>query len=439
MASDRRCHRQLPRSAGFGKAAGPFAILRLTVRRSSATLATVSTPAPAAVLPSAEHHATIGGNALRASVLGANDGLVSNLSLVMGVAGAGLASSTILITGVAGLLAGACSMAMGEWVSVTSSRELYQRELAVERAEIATDPAAERAELVDIYTRRGLDESTAEALSDHVMADPDRALEVMAREELGIDPQELGGSALTAAWSSFALFVAGAIVPVAPYFLLVGDRGRGRQRRCQRSGAVRGRRPHHPRDRPLGPAIRAATARRRPRRRRRHLRHGRAARRLGRMSVHDSTTTIDRSALDDLLGALRGRGYTVVGPQVRSGSIVYDELTRAETCPPGGSTSRRAGPSACAEATTTPSSPTRSGMTRSSDSSSRRSSRCGGRGATPTVALRWSRPSRRRATPSSECAPAICTPSRSRIASSSGTASSIPTTRPAGATPSSSP
>jgi VIT1/CCC1 family predicted Fe2+/Mn2+ transporter len=113
-------------------------------------------------------------------------------------------------------------MAMGEWVSVTSSRELYQRELAVERAEITGHPAAEHAELVDIYTRRGLDEATARVLADHVMADPDRALEVMAREELGIDPDELGGSALTAAGSSFALFVAGAIVPVAPYFVLSG-------------------------------------------------------------------------------------------------------------------------------------------------------------------------------------------------------------------------
>ena len=170
----------------------------------------------------AQHHASIGGNALRASVLGANEGLVSNLSLVMGVAGAGLDSSTILITGVAGLLAGASSMAMGEWVSVTSSRELYQRELAVERAEIAGQPASEHAELVEIYTRRGLDERNATVLADAVMADPDRALEVMAREELGFDPDELGGSAWTAAWSSFALFVAGAIVPVAPYIALSG-------------------------------------------------------------------------------------------------------------------------------------------------------------------------------------------------------------------------
>ena len=166
------------------------------------------------------HHSSIGGNALRASVLGANDGLVSNLSLVMGVAGAGLESRVILITGLAGLLAGACSMAMGEWVSVQSSRELYLRELAVERSEIAAFPEEERRELADIYQARGLSNVVANQMAAHVMADQDRALEVMAREELGIDPDDLGGSAWTAARSSFALFVAGAIVPVAWFAFL---------------------------------------------------------------------------------------------------------------------------------------------------------------------------------------------------------------------------
>lgn len=168
-------------------------------------------------------HAPIGGNALRASVLGANDGLVSNLSLVMGVAGAGLESRVILITGVAGLLAGACSMAMGEWISVQSSRELYQRELEVERAEIEAYPDEERAELVEIYESRGLTTAVAEELAAHVMADQERALEVMAREELNIDPDDLGGSAWTAAVSSFALFVLGAIVPVIWFAFLPSD------------------------------------------------------------------------------------------------------------------------------------------------------------------------------------------------------------------------
>jgi vacuolar iron transporter family protein len=165
-------------------------------------------------------HASIGGNALRAAVLGANDGLVSNLSLIMGVAGAGLENRLILITGIAGLLAGACSMAMGEWVSVQSSRELYQRELAVERDEIARFPDEELAELVGIYRARGLPAPVARQLAGHVMADEERALEVMAREELGIDPDGLGGSAWTAAGSSFALFVVGAVIPLVWFAFL---------------------------------------------------------------------------------------------------------------------------------------------------------------------------------------------------------------------------
>ncbi|MBA2296426.1 MAG: VIT1/CCC1 transporter family protein, partial [Actinobacteria bacterium] len=153
-------------------------------------------------------HSSVSGNALRASVLGANDGLVSSLSLVMGVAGAGLSSRTILITGIAGLLAGAGSMAMGEWISVQSSRELHERELAVERAEIADQPERERQELVELYERRRVPALDARELADVLMADQDVALEVMAREELGFDPDALGGSPWTAAGSSFALFVA---------------------------------------------------------------------------------------------------------------------------------------------------------------------------------------------------------------------------------------
>ena len=181
---------------------------------------TATTGPPSLGAPARPRHASIGGNALRASVLGANDGLVSNLSLVMGVAGAGLESRVILITGLAGLLAGACSMAMGEWISVQSSRELFQRELAVERAEIAAFPAEEHRELVEIYRERGLSRAVADQMATHVMADPDRALQVMAREELGIDPDGLGGSAWTAATSSFALFVAGAAIPVAWFAFL---------------------------------------------------------------------------------------------------------------------------------------------------------------------------------------------------------------------------
>jgi vacuolar iron transporter family protein len=167
-------------------------------------------------------HRAIGGNALRAAVLGANDGLVSNLSLVMGVAGAELSGQAILVTGLAGLLAGACSMAMGEWLSVQSARELNQRQLAIEAEEIETVPEEEQQELALIYEAKGLTAAEAQALAAKLMADKESALDALAREELGIDPQELGGSAWAAAGTSFVLFAGGAIVPVAPFLFLTG-------------------------------------------------------------------------------------------------------------------------------------------------------------------------------------------------------------------------
>ena len=166
-----------------------------------------------------------GGNALRAAVLGANDGLVSNLSLIAGVAGADVTGATILLTGLAGLVAGACSMAMGEWLSMTSSRELAQRQIAIEADELAHIPEEEKEEMVLIYQAKGLDEAAARALAERLMADKDTALDTLVREELGIDPEELGGSAWTAAGVSFALFAAGAIFPVAPFFWLDGAWG----------------------------------------------------------------------------------------------------------------------------------------------------------------------------------------------------------------------
>jgi VIT1/CCC1 family predicted Fe2+/Mn2+ transporter len=166
----------------------------------------------------------VGGNALRAAVLGANDGLCSNLSLVMGVAGASVDSHGILITGVAGLLAGACSMALGEWVSVTSARELAQREIRIESSELAEDPEAEGEELKLIYEAKGLSPSEAETMVRHLLADRTTALEALTREELGIDPKELGGSAWEAAVTSFVLFALGAAVPILP-FLTIGLAG----------------------------------------------------------------------------------------------------------------------------------------------------------------------------------------------------------------------
>jgi VIT1/CCC1 family predicted Fe2+/Mn2+ transporter len=163
-------------------------------------------------------HRTGGGNALRAAVLGANDGLVSNLSLVMGVAGAALNERAILVTGIAGLIAGAGSMALGEWLSVQSSRELYLQQLETEEEELRTAPQEEEEELALIYQARGLDEAQARAFAASMMSNADTALETLAREELGIDPAELGGSPWEAAIASFLLFALGAIVPVIPFF-----------------------------------------------------------------------------------------------------------------------------------------------------------------------------------------------------------------------------
>jgi VIT1/CCC1 family predicted Fe2+/Mn2+ transporter len=168
-------------------------------------------------------HRALGGNALRAAVLGANDGLVSNLSLVMGMAGAAASDGTILLTGLAGLVAGACSMAMGEWISVNSSRELAQKQIGIESAELAASPEEEQQELALIYQAKGIPPEEAQALSQRLIANKSGALDTLVREELGIDPAELGGSAWTAAAWSFVLFALGALVPVAP-FLLVGQR-----------------------------------------------------------------------------------------------------------------------------------------------------------------------------------------------------------------------
>ncbi len=166
-----------------------------------------------------------GGNTLRAAVLGANDGLVSNLSLVMGVAGAVQNERTLLITGLAGLVAGACSMAMGEWLSVTSSRELSLKQIASEAQELREAPEEEKEELVLIYQSKGIEEAQARALAERLSSNKEGALDTLAREELGVDPTELGGSAWQAAASSFVLFSLGAIVPVAPFFFVSGRAG----------------------------------------------------------------------------------------------------------------------------------------------------------------------------------------------------------------------
>jgi vacuolar iron transporter family protein len=165
------------------------------------------------------HGAGASGN-LRAMVLGANDGLVSTFCLVMGVAGISAAPATLLATAVAGTLAGACSMAMGEWVSVQSARELQQRQIASEAEELAQAPAEEREELALIYQAKGFTREEAQTIAARVIANPATALDTLAREELGINPDDLGGSAWGAALSSFGVFVLGALVPALPMFLV---------------------------------------------------------------------------------------------------------------------------------------------------------------------------------------------------------------------------
>jgi VIT1/CCC1 family predicted Fe2+/Mn2+ transporter len=168
-------------------------------------------------------HRATGGNALRAAVLGANDGLVSVLSLIMGAAGANLPGHGVLITGVAGLLAGAGSMALGEWLSVQSSRELYQNQIRIESEELDHAPHEEQEELALIYQSKGMSKERAtEMATAQMQADKAAILDTLSREELGIDPKELGGSAWEAAITSFLLFSAGAVIPLFPYFFLQG-------------------------------------------------------------------------------------------------------------------------------------------------------------------------------------------------------------------------
>src|SRR5687767_1574071 len=167
------------------------------------------------------HHRNIQGGAARAAVFGVNDGLVSNLALVLGMAGAGPAPSVVRLAGLVGLIGGAFSMAAGEYVSMKAQKELLERELDIERVEIARRPENERRELAQIYRSRGVAADVADRLATEMMSDPELALETHAREELGIDPTELG-SPVHAALTSFGAFAVGAIVPVMPWFFVRG-------------------------------------------------------------------------------------------------------------------------------------------------------------------------------------------------------------------------
>lgn len=171
-------------------------------------------------------HQTAGSGNLRAAVFGVNDGLVSNASLILGVAGAAAAPSVILLSGTAGLLAGAFSMAAGEYVSVRSQREFYEYQIALEREELEQYPLEEAAELALIYQAKGIGQEEARRMADTLLRDPDRALDTLAREELGLNPDELG-SPWGAAASSFLAFSLGALIPLLPFLLLSGTAALG--------------------------------------------------------------------------------------------------------------------------------------------------------------------------------------------------------------------
>ena len=170
-----------------------------------------------------QHRVLASGNDLRAAVFGINDGLVSNLSLLFGMAGSGAGEASVVLAGVAGLLAGSLSMAAGEYVSVRAQRELHDNQIALERAELDAYPEAEAGELATIFEARGMSAEEARAAADALIADPDRALATLAREELGLDLANLA-SPWRAATASFFAFCIGAALPLLPFLLASGDR-----------------------------------------------------------------------------------------------------------------------------------------------------------------------------------------------------------------------
>jgi len=175
-------------------------------------------PWPTSVDEVGRRHKSFGGGTLRAGVFGVNDGLVSNTCLVMGVAGAAVEPSVLVLTGVAGLLAGAFSMAAGEYVSMLSQREMFEHQIAQEKDELERYPKEEAEELALIYAARGIPLEEARDVAGHLIANPDKALDVLAREELGLNPDDLG-SPTGAAVSSFICFSIGASLPIIPFLL----------------------------------------------------------------------------------------------------------------------------------------------------------------------------------------------------------------------------
>ena len=209
--------------AGLLKRTGPRALRHaLAAMKLRGLSVYTAAAAPGHVMPTSvaqvgeRHRGGVSGGNLRATVFGINDGLVSNAALVLGVAGAGVGSGAVLMTGVAGLLAGALSMAAGEFVSVRSQREMYEYQIALEKEELEEYPVEEAEELALIYNARGLGMDEARAMARALLANPEQALDVLAREELGLNPEDLG-SPWGAALSSFIAFSVGAVIPLMPF------------------------------------------------------------------------------------------------------------------------------------------------------------------------------------------------------------------------------
>jgi VIT1/CCC1 family predicted Fe2+/Mn2+ transporter len=168
------------------------------------------------------HHRKVSGGTARAAVFGVSDGLQTNVALILGVAGANPAPGVVRLAGLAGLIGGAFSMAAGEYVSLKAQSELVERELNIERDAIARRPERERRELAAIYRSRGVDAATADTMATQMMSTPDLALETHAREEMGVNPADLG-SPLSASAASFGSFAVGASVPLVPWLWAHGN------------------------------------------------------------------------------------------------------------------------------------------------------------------------------------------------------------------------
>jgi VIT1/CCC1 family predicted Fe2+/Mn2+ transporter len=206
---------------------GPRALRQVLAAMKIRGMTIYAHPAPGHFRGDAEngesrHRAVAAGGNLRAAVFGVNDGLISNASLILGISVATADSAIVLLSGAAGLLAGAFSMAAGEYVSVRSQREMYEYQIGLEREELDHYPEAEAEELALIYQARGIAAAEARRMAQQVIADPEQALDTLAREELGLNPADLGNP-VGAAAASFAAFAGGALIPLLPFLLVAGS------------------------------------------------------------------------------------------------------------------------------------------------------------------------------------------------------------------------